>query len=69
MTKIRNFESYDDACRAAHEAGFRFITDSNEGQTAGRSFAPTVTYRHPETDEEIKVAWNSGRGSIWRTAA
>ena len=68
-TQFREFDGYDDACRAVREAGFCFVTDSNEGQTSGRSFAPTVIYRHPETAEVVEVAWNSDRGIILRKAA
>lgn len=75
MTTIRPFESYDDAARAVVEAGFSFVTDTNRDpltgllRESGRSFAPTIRYRHPATGEEIEVLWANDRGAIRRLTA
>jgi hypothetical protein len=75
MTTIRQFKSYADAARAAVEAVFRFVTDTNRDpltrlpRESGRSFAPTIRYRHPVTGEEIEVLWANDRGAIRRLTA
>ena len=68
MTAIRPFDSYRDAAKACIEAGFRFTRDSNTNN-GGRSFAPTLTYTHPETGEQVEVLWAHDRGAIRRLAA
>lgn len=75
MTTIRPFTSYDDAARAVVEAGFSFVTDTNHDpltglpRESGRSFAPTIRYRHSVTGEQIEVLWANDRGAIRRLTA
>ena len=61
MTEIRDFESYEDAEAAVREAGFTFVEHSGSN-----SWAPTLTYHHPETGETVEVLWASNRGYIRR---
>lgn len=63
MATIRDFIDYADAKLAVRQAGGVFITDSNQGQDSGRSFAPDVHYRLPD-GQKVAVLWNGDRGYV-----
>jgi hypothetical protein len=60
--QIRDFDNYYDACDAVVEAGFTYLTDSNERSSSWTS-APTIRYGHPN-GAQVEVLWNHDRGYL-----
>jgi hypothetical protein len=61
MTPIRPFSSWPDAKRAVLEAGFEFVQSDGPESAGG-----TCHYFQPNTNEEVAVLLNRGKGHVWR---